>query len=1296
MENNSSKISKSGKKNRNFISFTEYKNLDEKEFYKKAEEVNNYIRELEERIKELNVSGIENTTEREKTERALREIEWMLHDANDEKAEYVPEYGDLSSLNKEGMILNLLGKKQLKNIVDDYLHLLETSAAIYERNGDYALGVFSSGWCRMMDAASRKLCNTSDNRKAMKSGKWLCHESCWRDASLPSIKEGKAVDVKCNGGINLYAMPIRTNGEITGSINIGYGTPPTDNQSLKDLSAKYKIPVEKLREKAKSYPARPRFITDLAKKRLRRSALFMESLIESKLAQEAVAENNEQMRITLNSIGDAVISTDIKGRVIQMNPVAEKLTGWRLDRAKGLPLSKVFNIVNAKTGKRAENPVKKVLKTGHIVGLANHTKLISRKGKEYQIADSGAPIKDSHNAIKGVVIVFRDVTEEYELQENLTESERTLNKAQEIGKMGSWKFDLSTGKVSASAEARKIYGFDAGEDLTIEKVQKIPLPGFRNKLNDALHNLVTGQARYDVEFIIKNRKRGKYIDIHSVAEYNAEQNTVTGILQDVSEIKESENKYKNLFSSIRDSLLVTDTNRKIVNCNPAFTDLFGYTQEEIIGKNTSIIYKDPGEFEMMGQKLKESMNIPNFILTLSFKKKNGKLFRGETTVFYLKNKNGETEGYIGMIRDVTARLKAEEKLKESEDKMQSIFKVAPVGIGLVLNRNILEVNKKICEMTGYSENELTGKNARILYPSQAEYNRVGEKKYNQIKKRSIGVVETRWQDKNGKRLDILLASTPMDINDLEKGYIFTALDITDRKQFEEKLKKSEARFRSLAESAPVGVVISDKNEKTLYANKRFKDLFGYTSEDMPSVKEWWPLAYPDQEKREKIRKNWEKTIQDAQQKKSPVQPMVHPVTCKDGTVKFIEFRISSKGGLNFIIFTDMTKLHRTITELQSAKAKAEESDKLKSAFLANVSHEIRTPMNGILGFLDLLRNAELSKRKREAYLNIINQSGNRLLGTINDIVEISKIESGQIGVKHNNVSLNELMLYYKNFFRPQARQKGIDLRISCILDEAVDYIRTDKSKLESILTNLIKNALKFTDEGYIEIRCKSEKKYLLISVTDTGRGIARDKQKIIFDRFVQADLAINRSYEGSGLGLAITKAYVEMMGGNIRVESEPGKGSVFEVRLPFVPIKNPGVANKKNLQEQSPIDGSKKIILIAEDDETSFMFLEEVLQEQNFKIIRACNGKEAVDICKKNPDISLVLMDLKMPEMDGHSATKKIREFNKEVPIIAQTAYVQKEEGKKALESGCNAFIEKPIKAKILKDNMKRLLVMSE
>ncbi|MFW6140769.1 MAG: PAS domain S-box protein [Acidobacteriota bacterium] len=353
----------------------------------------------------------------------VHQIEWMLKSKKLGKENYVPEYGDLSELNKDGLILSLVGKEQLKNIASDYLDLLETSAAVYERNGDYALGLFSSGWCRLMDAASRKLCRTSNNREALKSGQWLCHESCWKGASLESIKKGKPVDVPCSGGINLYAVPVRAGGEIVGSINVGYGDPPKDEAELEKLSRKYQIPVKELKKQSEKYQARPQFIIDLAKRNLKRSAAYLGSLIESKMMEKELRQSEENLRTTLHSIGDAVMATDTKGNIIRMNPIAEKLTGWKFNEVQEKKLENFFHIENALTGEKVKNPVKKVLETGLIVGLANHTKLISKTGKEYQIADSAAPIKDPQGRISGVVFIFRDVTEDYQMREELKASE---------------------------------------------------------------------------------------------------------------------------------------------------------------------------------------------------------------------------------------------------------------------------------------------------------------------------------------------------------------------------------------------------------------------------------------------------------------------------------------------------------------------------------------------------------------------------------------------------------------------------------------------------------------------------------------------------------------------------------------------------------------------------------------------------------------------------------------------------------------------------------------------------------
>jgi signal transduction histidine kinase len=235
--------------------------------------------------------------------------------------------------------------------------------------------------------------------------------------------------------------------------------------------------------------------------------------------------------------------------------------------------------------------------------------------------------------------------------------------------------------------------------------------------------------------------------------------------------------------------------------------------------------------------------------------------------------------------------------------------------------------------------------------------------------------------------------------------------------------------------------------------------------------------------------------------------------------------------------------------LQVARERAEENDRLKSAFLANMSHEIRTPMNGILGFINLIEETEFSGEKYVLYLDLIKKSSERMLETINDIIEISQIESNQLQLHFSEVNLNESINFLHGFFLPAAEEKGLEFLVTNNADDENLTIHTDKNKLESVLANLIKNALKFTNAGFIELGCYNDVESIFFYVKDSGPGISRKKQKIIFDRFVQADLEYNRSYEGSGLGLTIAKAYVEMLHGRIWLESEEGRGSTFWVSI---------------------------------------------------------------------------------------------------------------------------------------------------
>lgn len=381
---------------------------------------------------------------------------------------------------------------------------------------------------------------------------------------------------------------------------------------------------------------------------------------------------------------------------------------------------------------------------------------------------------------------------------------------------------------------------------------------------------------------------------------------------------------------------------------------------------------------------------------------------------------------------------------------------------------------------------------------------------------------------------------------------------------------------------------------------------------------------------------------------------------------------------------DITEQKRITQELMEAKEHAEESDRLKSAFLANMSHEIRTPMNGILGFSDLLRDPDLKSEEKESYIEILHLSGQRMLNTVNDIIEISKIESGMVSLNQAPINVNSKLEEQVQFFAPEASAKGLKLMIEKLLPEASSTIVTDQQKLDSILSNLIKNAIKYTDHGSVKIGCSAKKNHLEFYILDTGIGIPVNRRKAIFDRFVQADIGDKRAFQGSGLGLSIAKAYVEMMDGTIWVKSEEGKGSCFYFTLPCcvtIEENKSKMLGSQDLKiEDNPArKASEMKILIAEDDEVSEMLLTIEAKKIGKEIFKAGTGVMAVDICLHNPDIDLVFMDIKMPEMDGYEATRQIRKFNKEVIIIAQTAYGLAGDREKALEAGANDYISKPI-----------------
>jgi signal transduction histidine kinase/ActR/RegA family two-component response regulator len=386
-----------------------------------------------------------------------------------------------------------------------------------------------------------------------------------------------------------------------------------------------------------------------------------------------------------------------------------------------------------------------------------------------------------------------------------------------------------------------------------------------------------------------------------------------------------------------------------------------------------------------------------------------------------------------------------------------------------------------------------------------------------------------------------------------------------------------------------------------------------------------------------------------------------------------------------VIFADITKHQKKELQIIADKERAEKNDRIKNNFISNLSHEIRTPMNGILGFTKFLSDPKLSDIKREHYINIIQNSGNQLMRTMDDLLEFSKLGTNQVRLVEKEICLNNLFLELFTVFDVKARENKIPLYLKKGLSDKKSTVLIDGSKLNNILGNLLENALKFTKEGFIEFGYTKVESNLEIYVKDTGIGIKTTRQKSVFERFSKEEEESTKNIDGLGLGLWIAKENTELLGGKISLESKKNSGTTFYVKIPYNPMlsnlkENSETPSNEYLEEEN--NDHKYTILIAEDEEINFLFLEILLKNQidlNCTIIHAKNGVEAVEICKKNTEIDIVFMDLKMPVMDGFESVKLIKEFRPDLPIVAQTAFSSNEDKEKVFNAGFNDFISKPI-----------------
>ncbi|RLD51689.1 MAG: hybrid sensor histidine kinase/response regulator [Bacteroidetes bacterium] len=653
--------------------------------------------------------------------------------------------------------------------------------------------------------------------------------------------------------------------------------------------------------------------------------------------------------------------------------------------------------------------------------------------------------------------------------------------------------------------------------------------------------------------------------------------------------------------------------------------------------------------------------------------------------------------------------KAKTSQKETDERihfLSSVVEQSFDGMAIAnLNGELLFVNDAWASMHGYSNAEgLVGKHLSIFHDKKQLTNEV--EPFNQlVKEKGFHTGEVGHVRKDGTVFPTQMTSTILkDDKGIPIAFTGIARDITNQisvdkklkaynkqleennkrlKASEETIQESENNLRALFNAMTDIVFVMDYEGRYVSIAPTSPELLYKPSEDIigKTLHEIFPKPEAD------IFLDFVRNCLND----NKVINIEYPLTFGDKTIWF-EGRATPKTKNSILyIARDITERKEAEKELIRAKEQAEESDRLKTAFLHNISHEIRSPMNGILGFTNLLLEPGITGEQQHEYISIVKNSGDRMLNTINDLMDISLIESGQMKVVITDVNVNMQIEYLYSFLKPETEKKGIQFSITNLLPSRESIIRTDPEKMYAILLNLIKNAIKFTDDGSIELGCirqtESGHVELKFYVKDTGIGIPENWHEIIFNRFVQADLSLSKKHEGSGLGLSISKAYAEMLGGKIWVESKENEGSVFYFTIPCNTDKNIKTISKKVESDvKSDQDKTGLKILIAEDEEYSDLYLTRLLKDYYKKVFHAKTGIEVVDIVRKNPDIDLILMDIKMPEMNGYVATQKIREFNKDVIIIAQTAYALAGDREKAINSGCDDYIPKPIERNKLKE----------
>jgi PAS domain S-box-containing protein len=728
-----------------------------------------------------------------------------------------------------------------------------------------------------------------------------------------------------------------------------------------------------------------------------------------------------------------------------------------------------------------------------------------------------------------------------------------------------------------------------------------------------------------------------------------------------------ENKLHKMIGNSVNAFFLIDHNEKSIYINRSFSRIFGYTIDDLKNKVLKEIIPKY-EKKRFVEILKKTQKGINVLTEIEIFKKGGNIIQTELNLILLP------DGIVcGECRDISKLSEIDNALNQERRRLHTIIDLLPtiVYVKDIDCKKVVSNKADFMNIGFETEVEVLGKTDVELFSDP-----IGKRGYDDDKKvirtgKPIINKEEYFLDEKGFKRWFLTSKIPLyDNNEKIKGLIGIAHDITERKTFEEKLLHSCVFSESILKTIPFGMHIVDETGSILFQNDIFKRIFS----EGALGKKCWDVLRDDRTQ-------------------SSDCPLFKGISINEtdsfesnGILENRIFAISYTGMIYqnkkalLEIFQDITERKVAEEEIKNARDKAEESDRLKTAFLHNISHEIRTPMNAIVGFSSLLGEPDVDAHSKQSYIDIIMQSSNNLLGIITDIMDFSNIEANLIKITKSEINLNSKIKSLWNQFIPRANLRGIQLICETGILDSDLLIVTDGTKLSQIISNLICNAIKFTEKGYVKVSYTLKDNFIEFCVSDTGIGIPQKYHEKVFERFYQVDETFSRFHEGTGLGLAISKAYVEILGGKIWLSSQPDQGSSFFFTIPLERDVNKSENTDKNDVGEASISLVNKTILVAEDIDSNFKLISYFLSKTNATIIRAINGMEAVRESLTNKNIDLIIMDIKMPIMDGFSATKQIREKDAHIPIIAQSAYVS--DSDIAIQSGCSGFISKPFDKK--------------